>query len=325
LSRSNRHHREPFTTSSSGGYTTAVQLSIIVCIVDGGAQLGRCLAALAGQRNAPSLDVIVPWDDHVTGIETVAAQYPQFRFPAIGAVETVQAPDSHAGLHELSDRRRTVGLHAATGDLVGLLEDRSVPEPDWAERAVALHATLPNGVIGGALADGRHTLVGHADYLCDFYRYQPPFASGPRDFVSYVNICYKRSALEQTRAVWSGTYYDLEVHNALAALGERLWLASELRVQQQRGDGERLGMLIGERFAWGRRFAEHRTRASEGGGRWRFALQSPLVPFVLWLRVMQRQRTAGSLARAVAATPAMLLIFGAWGFGELLGSLSPAS
>lgn len=305
-------------------YTYAVQLSIIVCIVDGGDQLGRCLAALARQQDAPALDVIVPWDDHVTGIDAFVRAYPQFSFPAIGAVQTVHDPRSHAGLHELYDRRRTVGLHAATGDLIGLLEDRSVPDPDWAAQAVALHAAHRNGVIGGALADGRHTLVGHADYLCDFYRYQPPFVSGERDFVSYVNICYKREALERTRSVWSGTYYDLEVHNALTSTGERLWLASELQVQQQRGDGESLAVLIGERFAWGRRFARHRTVANKGAGRWRFAAQSPLVPIVLWLRVMRRQQGGAALMRAIAATPAMLLIFGAWGFGELLGSVSDA-
>ncbi len=298
-----------------------MQLSVVVCIVDGGAQLDRCLTALSTQRDAPPLDVIVPWDDGVPGVDAFKASYPQFRFPALGAVRTAQSPDSHGGLHELYDRRRTAGLHLAVGDLVGLLEDRSVPDSGWAAAAVALHAAHANGAIGGALADDRTTHLGHADFQCDFSRYQLPFESGPRPLISYVNVVYKRSALEQTRHVWRETFHDLKVHHALEALGDSLWLAAELVVRQQRGDGERLAVLLAERFAWGKRFAKHRMDGASPARRLRHALQSPLVPLVLWWRVLRNQRSAGALMRAGVGTPAMLLIFGAWGLGELAGAL----
>ena len=291
---------------------------MIVGIVDGGAQLERCLAALATQIQAPPLEVIIPWDDTVTGMQAFAVRYPDFRFLAMGQVPTLAPPTSHAGLHELYDKRRAAGLLAATGELVGILEDRSVPEHDWARTAVRLHAERANGVIGGAIASGRDTLLGIADYLCDFYRYQPPLPAGPREFVSNVNICYKRAVLERTRDLWKDAYYDLTVHWALQREGEVLWLAPELLVKQMRGDGTRLGALLSERLAWGRRFAVRRARETGAMGRLQYALQAPLVPLVLWSRVARAQ-TGKPLAPFVAATPAMLLIFGAWGIGELMG------
>jgi len=298
-----------------------VKLSVIVVIVDGGAQLDRCLTALAGQQHPPELEVIVPWDASLTGMASFASRHPDFRFPALGPVATQAPPDSHAGRHELYDARRTAGLLAATGDLVGMLEDRSVPEHDWARTAVRRHAELRHEVIGGAMASGRDSIVSLADFLCDFYRFQPPFTGGVRDYVSYVNICYKRAALERTRALWQDGYYDLTVHWALQQAGGQLWLAPDLLVRQMRSDGAGLGAMIGERYAWGRRFAVRRARDAGVGARLRFALQSPLVPLVLYLRAARQQKGPGSLRRLLKATPAMLLIFGAWGLGELVGSL----
>ena len=330
-----------------------MRLSVIVGIVDGGAQLERCLAALAAQmdtavaadlvsgrdrtagadlvsardqtagadlvsaRGTLELEVFVPWDDTVAGIDEFRARYPAFHFPAMGHVPTEYPPASHAGLHELYDKRRADGLKRATGELVAILEDRSVPEPDWARTAVRMHAEHANAVIGGAIANGRTTLRGLADYLCDFYRYQPPLPAGPREYVSNVNICYKRSALERTRALWQDAYYDLTVHWALQREGEQLWLAPEFLVRQMRGDGERLGALLSERVAWGRRFAVRRSRETSGVGRFRYALQSPLVPLVLWSRVARGMK--GRTGQLLTATPFMLMIFGAWGLGEFIG------
>lgn len=294
-----------------------MKLSVIVGIVDGGAQLERCLAALAAQLLAPELEVIVPWDDTVPGMGAFAVRYPAFTFPAMGHVDTGYPASSHAGLHELYDKRRARGLRDATGELVAILEDRSVPEHDWARAAVQAHAAHANAVIGGAIASGRETLLGLADYLCDFYRYQPPLPAGPRDYVSNVNICYKRAALERTRSLWMDAYYDLTVHWALQRDGEVLWLAPDMLVRQMRGDGERLGTLLSERMAWGRRFAVRRASETSGVGRLRFALQSPLVPFLLWSRAARGY--TGGKDTLLKATPAMLLIFAAWGLGEFIG------
>jgi hypothetical protein len=57
-----------------------MSLSVVVTVVDGGETLARCLTSLATQQGGPSLEVIVPWDDSVPGMESLAARFPTFRF-----------------------------------------------------------------------------------------------------------------------------------------------------------------------------------------------------------------------------------------------------
>src|SRR4051812_9759021 len=126
-----------------------MRLSVIVTIVDGGDALARCLAALGGQQSAPAMDVMVPFDSTVSDIPAFTARFPDVRFLPLGTVTTIRSPTGPAGQHELFDRRRAAGLAAASGDLVAILEDRGVPDPDWADTIVQLHRQLSHGVIGG--------------------------------------------------------------------------------------------------------------------------------------------------------------------------------
>jgi hypothetical protein len=54
-----------------------MRLSVVVTIVDAGDALVRCLAALARQQGAPDLEVIVPWDETVPGIDACARVSPR--------------------------------------------------------------------------------------------------------------------------------------------------------------------------------------------------------------------------------------------------------
>ena len=87
-------------------------LSVIVTIVDGGDALERCLDALCAQENAPSLEVIIPFDSTVATSARLAAKYPAFRFLDIGVLAD-RAPENAYEEHELFDRRRTAGLEIA--------------------------------------------------------------------------------------------------------------------------------------------------------------------------------------------------------------------
>ncbi len=299
-------------------------LSVVVTVVDGAEALGRCLAALAAQADAPSLEVLVPWDETLAAIaRDVAPRFPAARFVPMGTLATQHAPASAAGLHELYDLRRAAGLGSATGELVAMLEDRSIPRPDWAKTAVALHERLPHVVIGGVLACGRSGVVGTADYLCDFARYEPPTAEGPREYVSVCNVVYKRAALDRTRAMWQDRWYETKVHWALAREGHVLWLTPELVVDQVRCDGATLGTLVRERLAWGRRFGAARAVDVGRGQALLYGVLAPVLPFVLFARLAATQVRAGRpLRRLVAAAPACLLLFACWGGGEMLGYLT---
>ncbi len=296
--------------------------SVLLTVVDGGAALERCLEGLRAQQDAPPLEILVPYDDTQAAIAQLAPRYPEARFLPLGRVATARDAASAEGQHELFDRRRAAGLAAATGELVAILEDRGVPRPDWARRMATLHAELPHAAIGGAIEHGRTASLNWAVYFCDFGRYQLPFAAGPRPYVSDVNICYKRRALEQTRTLWAERYHETTVHWALLRAGEVLYLSPEVAVDQHR-DGLGLGALLGERLGWGRLFAYTRARETGLGKRLVLAALAPVLPFVLFARLFRDRLAKGrNVGAFLRASPAILLLLGSWSAGECLGYLT---
>jgi hypothetical protein len=295
-------------------------LSVIVTIVDAGPALERCLAALEAQEGGAELDVIVPWDASVAGMEEIALRHPRFRFPAMGPVATkYRGPGGKA---EFFDRRSAAGLGLAQGELVAILDDCGVPRRDWARTVVAEHARLGNAVIGGAVENGRQALLNRAAYFCDFSGYQLPYEAGPRAYVSDVNICYKRHALEATRGLWKERYHETTVHWALQRAGETLFLSDRFVVDQVR-DGITLGTLLSERVCGGRLFAATRSREASRAQRLGWAALAPALPFVLFLRhLRQRIRKRRDVGAYLSAGPVVLLLLTGWSLGEMLGYLT---
>jgi hypothetical protein len=299
-----------------------MRLSVVVTIVDGNHALDRCLSALAEQQDPPDLEVIVPWDGSVPGIAAYAGRYPSFRFLALGTLTTGRPVDQPAGQHELFDRRRSAGLAAATGDVVAILEDRGVPRPDWARQVVTAHARLPHAAIGGAIENGGEDVLAWAVFFCDFSRYQMPFADGPREWVSDVNVSYKRRPLEAVADVWRDRYHEPAVHWALQRAGETLYLTSAFAVVQMR-TGLRLVPLLQERFEWGRLFGHIRVREAARPRRMLLAFTAPLLPLVLFARQAGLQVSKrASLPRFLAACPATLLLLTVWSLGEAVAYLT---
>lgn len=293
----------------------------MVTIVDGGETLVTCLTALANQQAHPH-EIIVPYDDTAASDARLASRFPTVRFLPLGALDTGHPTSSYSGLHELYDRRRSAGLAAASGDLIAILEDRSIPRPEWTQRAIDLHQRLPHAVIGGAITNGRDLTGNWAVYFCDFGRYQPPFLAGLRAYVSDVNVCYKRRALEATKELWKDRYHETTVHWALRRGGETLFLSPELVVDQMRRP-VRLGQLLRERVGWGRVFGY--TRAREAGVLRRVLLvaAAPVLPVMLFARLVRLQLTKRETLRPfVRSAPLVGLLLVAWALGEAWGYIT---
>ena len=296
-------------------------------IVQGGPTLEACLEALNHQVDAPPLQVIVPYDDSVdiepakTRFEAAQRTDCRFEFVGIGAIETGRPPGHPAGQHELFDRRRAAGLARATGELVAILEDRGVPRPDWAATAQRLHA-LPHAVIGGVVDNGVDNLLHWAVYFCDFSRYAPPVEAGPREYVTDVNVCYKRSAIERTKDLWTDRYHETTVHWALQRDGETLYLSSELVVDQMRGQLSLTDLLV-ERYHWGRLFAYTRAKEASLPARLSYAAATPLLPGVLLVRHLRSQADKPkNRVRFLKAAPVVAALLTSWCLGEASGYLT---
>jgi hypothetical protein len=295
------------------------RLSVVVTIVDGHEAVEKCLLALAEQKSPPSLEVIVPYDDSVASVGDLAARFGTVRFLSMGAVETTKPLATPAGQHELYDRRRAVGLSAATGELVGILEDRGIPEAEWAAKVDRLQAALPHAVIGGAVECGVDAPLNWALFFCDYGRYQLPFVAGPREYVTDVNISYEHRVLADTRELWKDRYHETTVHWELERRGETLYLTPDFVVWQHR-QRLRLGAVLRERFEWGRLFAYTRARECGLGRRAAYAAMSPLLPFLLVLRHTRMQVDKRvRLGQFVRVLPLVVLLLAAWSMGELIG------
>ena len=297
-------------------------ISIIVTIVDGGDHLRRFLDSLGRLAGGPPVEVIVPYDASIPEVGAMAAAYPVMRFLDLGRIIPERPITSQAGQHELYDRRRAAGLAAATGSIVAILEDRGHPVPNWAATAARLHRDLGCAVIGGAI-DWKEPVsrLNWALWVCDFNRYGRPFESGPRDWVSDVNITYNRRAIEATRHLWKDRFHEPLVHWHLVEQGEQLWLSDQLVVEHAR-PSHSVGRVLAERIAWGRLFGYIRAKQLTLPKRILLALAAPAVPPVLWIRHGRMLARKGQLGRYLAALPQVMLLTTAWTLGEAWGTLT---
>ena len=297
-------------------------LSIIVTIVDGGRHLRDFLLAVMAMKDAPPLEIIVPYDASIADTKLLAAEFPDIKFIDMGVIVPTRPIESQGGQHELYDRRRACGLAAATGDIVAMLEDRGHPSPDWASTLVRLHAERGNSVIGGAIECKEPVNLLHwAFYVTDFGRYGRPFDSGPASWVSDVNVSYKPKALADTRHLWSERFYEMIVHRYLMGKGEELHLSNELVVNHSRPPIG-LGGLLRERVEWGILFGYVRTKQTSPVERLGLIFGSPLIAPVLWVRHGLIQAQKGRGLRYLRALPYVVMLTMAWTAGEVWGYIT---
>lgn len=297
-------------------------LSIIVTITDGAPNLSRCLDALRAQRDLPATEILVPVHPGCDDVEALKKAHPDVRFVLIDNLPFARKPEDRGLRHIVYDHRRSAGLRAAQGEIIAMTEDHAIPPPNWCACLLEMHRNLPYAAIGGAIDQAGSTLLSWAAYFGEFIRYQNPLPEGPSDFVSDVNIAYKRAALEKIRPVWNRYYHETSVHAALQNAGETLWLSPKPFLLHDRGALSFPNMCL-ERVAWARIFAGRRAQAVPLFKRILLALGTPLIPLLFlarrWKRVAETGRSALPL---LAATPVLLVLYCFWAFGEFLGYLT---
>jgi hypothetical protein len=299
---------------------TAAALSVIITIVGPEPLLRRCLARLVPQIKGRPFEVIVPFDRTVKGMAALQEEFPSVLFADMGAVQTTCRPGTGAAAHELYDRRKAFGLNLARGEILALLDDSTVPDPDWCERVLEAHQ-LTHGAIGGCVEYEGHGLLDWAVYLQDFGRYQLPMIEGRACYLTDINVSYKRHALLAVREVWREQYSEVAVHRALLRKGVTLWQRPQVVVRQNRGPLALWRTLV-ERYSWGRIFGSVRTRELSRFGRLFYLLVSPAVPLVLVWRVAKKSLGTSRHSGFLAALPHLLLLTPSWCLGEFIGYLT---
>lgn len=294
-------------------------ISVIVIIIDGTDALGNCLDALSRQTGDMTLEVIVPHDQISGDAATLAATFPKVRFLDLGTVKGAPLSEDPMGFYNACTIRRAAGIKAARGRLIGMLTDRGIPAPDWAENALQLQRQHSAAAVGGCTDNGIDTIWHWAVHFYDFARYMPPQPTTMTAHLSVTNVCYEASALAGLGDLAKHRFRELAVHEALAASGQKMILSDGILTTEYRPKIPTRDLAM-EWFTWGRKYSGFRV--SEIPTRLRLAriLATPIVPFVLWFRQLGIQREKKvHMDRFWRASPLLFLIVTMWALGELTG------
>jgi len=286
--------------------------------VGGPSFLQRCLSHLVTQTENQPIEIIVPYDSTVANIEQIKKGYPQVIFADMGVVRTDAPPGTYAVAHELYDRRTAKGLSLARGEILALLEDYGAPDQDWCDQVIKAHR-FPYGVIGGAVEHEGRGALNWAIYFMDFGRYRLPLREGPTDYLTDVNVSYKREGLELVRNLWKDRYNEAIVHWALAKKGVVFWLQPDIVVRQDRGELSFCGVTL-ERFWWGRLFGRVRRQQGKFVSPLFYSVLSPAIPIVLLGRITRKVLCGRrNLAQFLFSFPATVVFALSWSLGEVVG------
>ncbi len=294
-----------------------IELSVVVIVVSGTKALRGFLTSLQPQLDPDTTEVIVPYDLYIKDVTALAGEFPNVLFQYVGE-SLGNENQTPLGRHRLFDRRRAVGLGVAKGKIIALAEDHAQPANDWCKKLLEIH-NQPYDVIGGAIENNIDSPLNWAVYYLDFGRYGRPFKSRVVNYVSDVNVSYKRRALDGNRDIWNGIYHETTLHWTLMERGSKLFL-DERAVMYQERPSIPLMQAVHERYAWGRLFAETRVEHFSFSHRLFFIAGSVLLPLLLTLRAaghMIRQRR--SVVKIAATLPIMTILAASWSLGELAG------
>ncbi len=301
---------------------TTIHLSVIVRIVGGVSFLKRCLNQLVPQIQPVQVEVIVPFDTSITGVQVLQSEFPEIIFLDIGERVNLEGKRNrglHAGYqHHIYDIRTAAGIRKAKGEVLALIEDYVIPDTDWCAEVLKAHQ-LPHAAIGGAVEHIGHGLLNWAVYFLDFGRYQLPLREGPTLYLTDVNVSYKRKALESIRSLWENEYNEVIVNWALASDHHILWLRPEMIVRQDRGTLN-FWNLLAERYYWGMIFSQKRSSRINLLKRVIFFLLCPLIPFLFIFRLARTVIAGGrNRLKFIISIPFILPLAIAWSFGEMVG------
>jgi hypothetical protein len=114
------------------------------------AYLTRCLDSIISQSYTASIDIFVPFPSHISVYLNLQERYPEVNFLPVYDPEASKGP----GLsHQRYDKLRAYGLSCAEGEIIAMIEDQEILEPDWAAKMIEAHKK-EYAVIGGAVENG---------------------------------------------------------------------------------------------------------------------------------------------------------------------------
>ena len=276
---------------------TTPRITIALPVRQATSTIGLTLQTLFGQRH-DSFEIVAAVE---TGDPTATLLR---REPRVRLIECAR----RAGVPQL----RRDAVFAARGELLALAEDHCEYPADW---LTTLERGLEDGAAasGGAVANGRHTYVGWAQYFTRYAAFLPPGEPGLTTHLPGNNACYRTTDLLSRRDRLRDGFWEAEFNDSLRSEGLRLVQTGAIARQRQHRECREYFVL---RYRHGRCYGGRRMEAAGPGEPSRLWLRAPLIPAVLFLRTV---RAAAPAPAFLVTSPLVLAYQLAWAAGELVG------
>ncbi len=249
-------------------------LSVVVATIVGAPFLDDCLGSIQDQAAALNAEVIVV----ACGDDAFAGRI-KVNFPW---VNVIHRPD-----RETVPELRRVGAQQAKGDIVAIIEEHCLADPNWLQRAVLAHSQGDYAAVGGPVVDHNYSrLQDWVVYFCEYNGYLPPWGQGEVSELNGANIAYKRQVLLDHMNLLGDGYWEASLHPVLLAEGCKFLSAPQM-VVYHRGPFP-FGYYLRQRYWFSRAFAGARSKAMPGSRRLAYLAAAPVVPFVLLARMTRR-------------------------------------
>jgi hypothetical protein len=286
--------------------STSRRISVVVASKVGEPFLGMCLDSVRAEAEQLSAEVVVV--AHGEHAADLGARYPWVRVVDSGRVSQVPA-------------MRRIGVEAASGDLIAVIEEHCSAARDWLRVALAALGGSDYAAVGGPIVD--HDYERLRDWVVYFLEYNgsmPPAPDCETPDLNDANIVYRRDVLMRHVALLDEGYWPMHLHPALVAGGVRMRSVPGM-VVHHRGPFD-YGYYLGQRFLFSRAFAGVRARSQSAWRRLAYLVAAPLVPALLLarmaLRVWQKRCRVGKFVLSTPLLVPALVVFVA---GEWLGIL----
>jgi hypothetical protein len=271
---------------------------------------------------SPELFIARPCDDSVQVV--VASNLPADQLASIAQrwsnVHFVSEPGADVF------RLRTVGVQAATGEVIAMTEDHVTFSPQWLNSI--RQGIQEHPIVGGPIENGLSGIWDWALFACEYITFLPAPSEAsdggatPAGVLSGVNIAYRRKVLESCSDVWRRYFRENEVHDALGEKGYTLHRLPEAIVSSH------LEMtLVGAMdhlFTGAKHYGRYRKGWETGPRRRLLLLTVLLVPAVLLWRILRAvlSRRPQRLGTIILGLPMILCLIAAWSCGEAIGYAS---
>ena len=298
------------SSSATTGTASVAELSVVLVAGSGPGGIVRTMRHLRAQTARRRMEVLI-----------VAESAAGFDLAALGAGEFAACRIVEVGPITERGAAAARGMRAATSPIVGLIEDHSYPEPEWAEALLRAHAGAWTGV-GPAVSNANpESAASWVNYILAYGGFAPPVEAGERNLLPWHNSAYKRDVITPfgdrlgPLLEWEGA-----LQAELLSRGHTLYLEPAARTHHSNVSG--LWSTVGLNLQRGRILGAQRAER-ERWPAWRRALQAaafPLFPLLqlrfLW-PAMRRMPLPPTLRPRVylglAATLVVLAAAEAWG------------